>query len=109
MKDDADKNYLNQAMVLEDGQKIYIPTIDEMKDEPQEEMNNKGFKEDTKININNADIEELMTLSGVGESKARAIIEYREKNGNYSKIEDIMNVTGIKEAMFAKICDSITV
>lgn len=61
------------------------------------------------ININSATIEELLTLSGIGESKAKAIIEYREENGNFKNIEDIMNVPGIGEALYEKIKDNITV
>lgn len=61
------------------------------------------------ININTANINELTSLSGIGESKAKAIIEYREKNGYFKKIEDIMNVSGLGEALFGKIKDSITV
>ncbi|MBR2840409.1 MAG: helix-hairpin-helix domain-containing protein [Bacilli bacterium] len=61
------------------------------------------------ININSASKEELMTLEGVGESKADAIIKYREKNGIFKTIEDIKNVSGIGEKAFEKIKDSITV
>ncbi len=63
----------------------------------------------TLININTAGINELMTLSGVGEAKAKAIIEYREKNGSFKSIEDIKNVSGIGEAAYQKIKDYITV
>lgn len=62
-----------------------------------------------KVNINTADITTLQTLSGIGESKAEAIIEYREKNGNFQKIEDIKNVSGIGDAVYEKIKDNITV
>lgn len=62
-----------------------------------------------KVNINTASIEELMTLSGIGESKANSIIEYRNKNGKFKKIEDIQNVTGIGISVFEKIKDNITV
>ena len=62
-----------------------------------------------KININTATLEELQTLSGIGESKAKAIIEYREENGNFSKPEDILNVSGIGESVYEKIKDNITV
>lgn len=65
-------------------------------------------KETSLININTATKEELMTLSGVGESKALAIIEYRTEK-NFLSIEDIMNVSGIGESAFAKIKDNITV
>ena len=63
----------------------------------------------TLININTASISELMTLSGIGESKAKTIIEYREKNGAFKSIEDIKNVSGIGEAAYQKIKDYITV
>ena len=59
------------------------------------------------VSINNGTKEELMTLSGIGESKAKAIIEYRNKNGNFEKLEDIMNVSGIGNAAYSKIKDSI--
>lgn len=62
-----------------------------------------------KVNINKASIEELMTLSGVGESKAKAIIEYRGENGNFKSIEEIKNVSGIGESLFENIKDWITI
>ena len=63
----------------------------------------------TLVNINTATIQELTTLSGVGEAKARDIIDYRTLNGNFKTIEDIKNVSGIGEALYAKIKDYITV
>ena len=68
-----------------------------------------GSTEGSKVNINTADETLLRTLPGVGESKAKSIIAYREKNGSFGKIEDIMNVEGIKEGLFRKIEDGITV
>jgi len=71
------------------------------------ESNN--VEEDNKlININNATKEELMSLNGIGESKANAIIEYRNKN-KFNTIDDIKNVSGIGDSAFEKIKDSITV
>ena len=64
---------------------------------------------DGKVNINTAGLEELMTLKGVGESRARAIIEYREQQGAFETPEDIMNISGIKEGVFSKIKDQIAV
>jgi len=64
---------------------------------------------DKKIDLNSAGLEELMTLSGVGESRARAIMEYRTENGPFAEIEEIMQVPGIKEGIFSKIKDQITV
>lgn len=61
------------------------------------------------VNLNTATKEELMTLKGIGESKAEDIIRYREKSGGFKKIEDIMKISGIKEAGFQKIKDNITV
>jgi competence protein ComEA len=61
------------------------------------------------ININTASKEQLMTLPGIGEKVAGRIIEYREKNGSFSKTEDIMKISGIKEKLFSKIRDKITV
>lgn len=61
------------------------------------------------ININTAEKDELCTLKGIGTSKADRIIEYREKNGGFKTIEEIMRVPGIKEGTFLKIKDCITV
>jgi competence protein ComEA len=63
----------------------------------------------TKININTATKEELDELFGIGEVKSQAILDYRKENGKFEKIEDIMKVSGIKEGIFAKIKDNITV
>lgn len=114
MSEDADVNYLNQALKLTDGLKIYVPGKDETAEDsvPEEIQINDGstgLVQDGKVNINTADKDELMSLSGIGESRALAIIEYREQNGFFKNIEDIMNVSGIKDAMFEKICDYITV
>ena len=62
---------------------------------------------DDLVSINTGTLEELMTLSGIGESKAKAIIEYRTKNGLFEKLEDIMNISGIGKAAYSKIKDSI--
>jgi len=68
-----------------------------------------GNAQTSLVNINTASKEELMTIKGVGESKAEKIIAYREENGGFGKIEDIMNITGIKEGMFNKVKDQICV
>ena len=61
------------------------------------------------VNINTASKEELMTLPGIGESKAEKIITYRNENGPFSSIEGIMQISGIKDGMFNKIKDRICV
>ena len=71
-----------------------------------------GMAEDIsggKVNLNTATLEQLMTLRGIGESRAKDIISYREKHGDFQKIEDIKKVSGIKDAAFQKIKDDITV
>lgn len=62
-----------------------------------------------KININTANIETLQTLTGIGQSKAQAIIDYREQNGNFKTIEEIKNISGIGESLYEKIKDNITI
>ena len=61
-----------------------------------------------KVNINTADIETLQTLTGIGEVKAQAIIDYRNKNGGFKTLEDIKNVSGIGDSVYEKIKDNIT-
>ncbi len=77
----------------------------------KEENNNSTNKSDetAKININTATKDELMNLSGIGESKADAIINYRKENGNFKKIEDIKNVDGIGDAVYEKIKNNISI
>ena len=70
--------------------------------------NNKEDTGSTIININTATVEDFMKLSGIGEAKAKAIVEYRNSIGSFSKVEDIKNVTGIGDSIFDKIKDYLT-
>ena len=101
----ADTRTLNQAEILKDGQMIYVYTIGEVELEAQKATETA----DGRINLNTASMEQLMTLPGIGQSKAEAIVSFREENGAFEKIEDIMNITGIKEGVFSKIKDRIKV
>lgn len=113
-RSDADTAYHNLAALLKDGQKIYVPTVEETKTFSVEERSGVGdalFGTEKKgtqpVNLNTADLEQLMTLSGIGEAKAESILKYREKVGSFQKIEEIMNVSGIGEAMFERIKEDI--
>lgn len=100
--------YLNLAQLLSDGEMIYVPTKEEVK-EGVTNNSDSGLDNSGKININTASKDQLMTLTGVGESKALSIISYRESNGNFTAIEDVMKISGIKDAVFNTIKDYITV
>ncbi|MCR4717203.1 MAG: helix-hairpin-helix domain-containing protein [Lachnospiraceae bacterium] len=101
----ADKNALNLAEFLADGAKIEVPKKGEA---PKEEQASDKV-DDGLVSLNSATKEELMTLPGIGESRADSIIKYREENGSFSRIEDVMNISGIKQAMFERIKDYIKV
>ena len=78
-------------------------------DKQQPTSDSAGGSADSRINLNTADVSQLTTLTGVGESKALAIIAYREENGPFTSVEDIMNVPGIKEGTYEKIKDKIAI
>ena len=103
LREDADVSSLNQAEKISDGQKIVIKTRDEVA------MEAATSADDGKVNINTADAKTLMTLPGIGESKANSIIKYRESKGSFNSIEDIKNISGIKDGVYNKIADSIKV
>lgn len=64
---------------------------------------------DGRVDINRAGKEELMTLTGIGETRAQAILAYRETNGNFSSVEELMQVEGIKEKTYEKLKDQIRI
>lgn len=133
---EAAASYLNRAKGLSDGQQVYVPTQAEVdsqriaatqdgsevtvENSTEKASGQKSAGEDSgeaetassteqKIDLNTADVSQLTTLTGVGESKALAIIAYREENGPFTSAEDIMNVPGIKEGTYEKIKDKIAI
>jgi competence protein ComEA len=114
LRPDADTLGTNQAQVLKDGEQVTILTKEEAKSRPQTGSDgpkdgSNGTGDAGKVNLNTAGAAELTTLSGIGQSRANDIISYREENGSFQKIEDIMKVSGIKTALFNRIKDRITV
>ncbi len=115
----AAESYLNMAQKIADGMKILVPSEDDVREAgllasggmsgaDADGMRMTGDSEG-KVNLNTAGKEALMTLKGIGEARAEDIIRYREENGAFRNIEDVMKVSGIKEAAFEKIKDDITV
>ena len=113
--ENAATDYLNLAKVLTDGEKIYVPDKEEALGlNPVNIDTAQGNVADakdtnTKVNINTASKEELLSLKGIGDSRAEDIINYRTENGKFAAIEDIMKVPGIKQGAFNKIKDNIRV
>ena len=111
VKEDADISGINQAEKVSDGQQIYVPSKEETKQAKDFEgpvavpvQNDDGL-----VNINTADAAALQTLTGIGASRAQAIIDFRNENGAFESIDDIKKVAGIKDGMFSKIKDQIKV
>lgn len=103
--EEACQEAVNLARIVADGEQIKIPN----KEEGETFFEVSSQADSGKINLNTATKEQLMTLSGIGESRAEAILSYREEQGKFNQIEDIMNVPGIKEAAFKKIEKEIIV
>lgn len=122
---DADTRNTNQAEMLTDGQKIYIPTKLELQQEETAgsgtsavSNSSSGAKKQSNsgitgkaglVNINTADSAALQQLKGVGPSTAEKIINYRNENGKFKALEDLKNVSGIGDKTFEKLKDKITV
>ncbi len=101
--EEADRQYINQAAVLNDGQKLYIYSVEETETASGYTEADKEQEGVLLVNINTASKETLMTLPGIGEARAESIIAYREEKGGFKAIEDIMKVSGIKDAAFNKL------
>ena len=100
--EDGNAEALNQAEGMTDGQTIYVPGY-------EEESESRTEEDDGLVDLNRATQEELMSLPGIGQSKADSIVKYREENGDFQSIEDLMKMPGIKEGVFQKIKDYIKI
>ena len=136
LAEDACQDYLNMAALLADGSRLEIPTLQKIRErETAEDKSGQsggndrnaeysyytapeisateggsaGESETGLVNINTADIAGLCALPGIGEGRAKAIIEYREKQGGFQKKEDIMQVSGIGEKMYARMEEYLAV
>lgn len=105
-RDDADSNQINLAERVYDEMVIYIPSVHEQ--DMDSSIVSRG-DQNGKIRVNLATKEELTTLPGIGEAKAAAIIEYREENGKFTKIEDLTEISGIGEKTVERLAEFILV
>ncbi len=103
--EDAQEDYVNLAAPVKDGEKLYFPSVEEALELTAQEAGAAAGL----VNINTADVAALCSLPGIGESRAQAIVDYREQNGDFQTTEDIMKVAGIKEGAYRKLCDRITI
>ena len=106
MTENANRDYLNIAETVTDGQKLYVPEKSEIIAETTGRQI-AGSAESEKVDINSATKEQLMTLPGIGESRANDILAYKAANGRFLSIEEIKNVSGIKDAAFNRIKELI--
>ena len=125
---DANTRFINLSKLLNDGDVIVVYSNKEIEQAKKDNViyvetpcvceevkNDACYKDDGtkesvgKININSASLDELKTLNGIGDAKAKAIIEYRTKNGKFKSIDELKNVSGISETIFSKIKENITV
>ena len=112
LTENADVNSLNRAEIVCDGQKIIVGILGEPSAAASDSTGSQSAQSgitNGKVNLNLAGSATLQTIPGIGPSKAERIIDYRNTNGRFRKIEDIMNITGIGEKTFESIKDYITV
>ena len=114
LTENAELSNINRAKKLQNHELIYIANkndankeMSNISSEVKSNNNKVQVENGKKVNINTATLEDLKTLNGIGDSKAKSIIEYREQNGGFKSIEDIKNVTGIGEKMFERIKEQI--
>lgn len=120
---DADRNRINLALPLSDGMVVWVPSVTDKTSLgsslpfPCGEALNKPFSPSSsntssgsaKINLNTASLDQLLSLPGIGEAKAKAILTFREKKGGFKSVEQLLEVTGIGDKMFEKIKEKVVI
>lgn len=119
LKSNAQLKAINRAMTLKDQDKIHIPykgekvdpatTVSGNSTSEKNDASSSSSSDGEKININTASAADLQKLNGIGEKRAEQIIAYREQNGDFKKIEDLMQVSGIGEKTFAALKDQLAI
>ena len=129
VREDGAEESINQAQAVSDGERLYIPTDEEVRQgldaylqtgtgvggaaagaSPAGSADGRSGRDAAgKVNINTASKEELTALNGIGDTRAASILAYRESYGPFGSIEDLMKVEGIKEGVYNKLKDDITV
>ncbi|MGC5328485.1 helix-hairpin-helix domain-containing protein [Brevibacillus sp. SYSU BS000544] len=119
---DADRNRVNLALPLSDGMVVWVPSVTdktslgsslplpcgEVQSKPLSPSPSNTSSGSDKINLNTASLDQLLSLPGIGEAKAKAILTFREKKGGFKSVEQLLEVTGIGDKMFEKIKEKVT-
>ena len=105
----SDADALNRAALLSDGQKIVVPFVDEAQTSNPSTESETGTMPNDKVNLNHATLAQLMTLPGIGEVKAQAIMQYRQEHNGFQTIDQLLQVSGIGSAIYSQIADLVCV
>ena len=105
----SDADALNRAALLSDGQKIVVPFVDEAQTSNPSTESETGTMPNDKVNLNHATLAQLMTLPGIGEVKAQAIMQYRQEHNGFQTIDQLLQVNGIGSAIYSQIADLVCV
>ncbi len=109
LTEEADTSSINQAEMIEDGSKIYIPSVSEKEADTGSEHRSGIDDKSGSININTADADELQSIPGIGPVTAEKIIDYRKTNGPFTNIEDLKLINGIGDKTFEKMKDKVSI
>ena len=105
----SDADALNRAALLSDGQKIVVPFVDEAQTSNPSTESETGTMPNDKVNLNHATLAQLMTLPGIGEVKAQAIMQHRQEHNGFQTIDQLLQVNGIGSAIYSQIAHLVCV